>query len=517
MAGEVELKLEVPAEAASRVAALPWLQEMTTAPATCEQLVTVYFDTAKHRLRDAGVSLRIRHAGKQRLQTVKTLGNGAHGAFGRGEWEREVERDRPDLKLAAGTALEQLATKKLWRKLRPVFETRVERTAVPLRCDGSEVELAIDHGQIRTSGRREAINEIELELKSGDPASLAMLAERIAGSVPAAYGARAKSERGYALSDGEAGQPVGAEPIALSHSASTGEAFTAIGLSCLKQLVSNRDAVRRGKAEGIHQMRVGLRRLRAALSLFNELVRGAETDAVKTELKWLTRELGPAREFEVLIEERVRPLRGAAGARGLGRDLHAQRRQALDRARAALDSERYRRLGLRVALWLAHGRWAQDDDPLAVARRERPAQDFAAEMLGKRLKKIAKKITKLDALSPRDRHRLRIAAKKVRYAAEFFAGFFGGRKRTARRRRLNKILKQLQASLGMLNDIEAHKRLAESVIGSDRRRGETVRKKAEKSFAMGFISGQEQKQVASCLAAAAKAGRRLADAKPFWR
>jgi triphosphatase len=138
-------------------------------------------------------------------------------------------------------------------------------------------------------------------------------------------------------------------------------------------------------------------------------------------------------------------------------------------------------------------------------------------MLGKRVKKLAKKIAKLDALSPRQRHRLRIATKKLRYAAEFFAGFFGGRKRGARRRRVNKILEKLQASLGTLNDIEAHKRVAKSVIGSDRRRGETVRKKAEKSFAMGFISGQEQKQAASCLAAAAKAGRRLSDAKQFWR
>ena len=183
---------------------------------------------------------------------------------------------------------------------------------------------------------------------------------------------------------------------------------------------------------------------------------------------------GPGTSFEVLIEERVRPLRAAGssatGVRILDQDLQARRRQALDRACGALDSERYRRLGLRVALWLAQGRWAQDDDPLAIARRERPAPDFAAEVLGKRMKKIAKKIRKLDALSARDRHRLRIEIKKLRYAAEFFAGFFGGRKRGTRRRRVNKILKDLQASLGTLNDIEVHKHLAKTVISSEQRR-----------------------------------------------
>ncbi len=521
MAREVELKLEMPRVAADRVAELPWLRELTSGPVIREKLVTVYFDTRKHRLRAHGLSLRIRRAGGKRLQTIKTLGDGGNGAFGRGEWEREVGRDRPDLKLAAGTALERLATKKLARKLRPVFETAVERTAIPLRCDGAEVELAIDRGHIASGGHRAPISEIELELKHGDPAALATLAERLAHALPAAYGVLAKSERGYALSAGEAGQPAGAEPIALPGAASTRDALTAIGLSCLKQLISNQDAVRAGAAEGVHQMRVGLRRLRAALSIFKELTRGAEAEAIKAELKWLTGEMGAAREFAVLIEERVRKLRraelGVGGAGVLKQDLDARRRQALDRARAALDGERYRRLGLRIALWLARDGWSQADDPLDTARRERPARDFAAEVLAGRLKKIVKKIARVEELSVRERHKLRIATKKLRYATEFFASLFAGRKREARGRQLANILEGLQDSLGTLNDIEAHKRLARRVVAAGKPPAEPIRRKAEKSYAMGFITGQEQKQIASCLAAAAKAGKRLSKTRPFWR
>jgi inorganic triphosphatase YgiF len=496
---------------------LPWLRELACGPARREKLVTVYFDTAKRKLRGRGLSLRIRHAGKQRLQTIKTLNEGAQGAFGRDEWEREVDRDRPDLALAAGTPLEKLATKKLKRKLKPVFETAVQRTSMPLRCDGGDVELAIDRGHIGAGGHRQPISEIELELKRGDPAVLGTLAERLARSVPACYAARAKSERGYALSDGDAAQPVHADRITLADAVSAGDAFTAIGLSCLKQIVSNQDAVRKGEAEGVHQMRVGLRRLRAAVSLFKTVIRGAETEAIKAELKWLTDELGQAREVEVLIEGRVRPLRQAeprtTGVGVLEKDLDARRDRALERATAALDSERYRRLGLRTALWLAQGEWAQTGDPLAAARRDRPASAFAAEALGKRLRRIVKKIAQLAALNPRERHKLRIAVKKLRYAAEFFASLFPGRKRDARRRRTGKILEALQGSLGTLNDMEIHKRLAQEVI----RASEPSGRKAQKSFAMGFITGQEQKQVASCLAVAATAGRRLSAARQFWR
>jgi CHAD domain-containing protein len=268
---------------------------------------------------------------------------------------------------------------------------------------------------------------------------------------PVTYGARSKAERGYALCSDEAGQPVRAASIPLDISATSSETFTAIGLSCLKQLLSNREALIDGEAEGVHQMRVGLRRLRAAISLFEPLLRHADTEAVKRELKWLTDQLGPARDYEDLIGDRLRPLRQAEPDVGELRVLNQELRTGAKRAST------------------------------------RPGR--------------------------RSRVMLRIAVKKLRYGSDFFASLFGSNKQNSRRKAFEKALTSLQDSLGTLNDIEVHRRLAKSVVHARR----PIKKKAEKSFAMGYITGGERKQVEKCLAHGRNAGRELAAMTPFWR
>lgn len=517
MASEIEVKLELSPDAVDRVTTLPWLRELAQGPARREKLISVYFDTAKQKLRNHGLSLRVRHIGDKRLQTIKVENKGARGAFGRDEWEQEIARDRPELKLAHGTALEKLATRKLKRKLRPMFKTVVERTAIPLRCEGAALELALDRGLIRGGGRRVRLSEVEIELKEGDPAALAFVAEHLAHAVPAIYGVRSKAERGYELCNDQMGQPTRAEAILLEPATTAGRAFTAIGLSCLRQVALNREAVIDGKAEGVHQMRVGLRRLRAAISVFKDFVGGGETKSVKRDLKWLTDQLGPAREYEVLIGEQVRPLRQAAPnadeLRSLDKELRDRRKSALRKARKAAESDRFRELGLRTALWLANGPWVRSEDPLARACRERSATDFATDALARRTRKIRRKADRVSELTPPKRHKLRIAIKKLRYSSDFFAALFDVKRQNSRRKEFQKVLKSLQGLLGTLNDIEAHRRVAQTVVHAQR----PVVKKAEKSFAMGFVSGVERAQVEKCLAAARTAGRELAAATPFWQ
>jgi inorganic triphosphatase YgiF len=128
--------------------------------------------------------LRVRSAGEHRLQTIKTVKKGARGAFARDEWEEEIESDAPNLRLAKGTALEPLATKKLRRKLKPISETVVERTIFPIYAGGADLQVAVDYGLIKADGRHEPISEIEIELKDGNPAGIAHVADRLAGSAP---------------------------------------------------------------------------------------------------------------------------------------------------------------------------------------------------------------------------------------------------------------------------------------------------------------------------------------------
>src|SRR5262249_59324633 len=99
-----------------------------------------------------------------------------------------------------------------------------------------------------------------------------------------------------------------------------------------------------GDPEGVHQMRVGLRRLRAAMSLFADILQDPQTAALKEELKWLTGELGPARELEVLVTRVVAPVKRRLsrlqGISSLSRDLTQQRAAARARAPDAAPPQR---------------------------------------------------------------------------------------------------------------------------------------------------------------------------------
>jgi CHAD domain-containing protein len=281
-------------------------------------------------------------------------------------------------------------------------------------------------------------------------------------------------------------------------------------------MISNEQAVRTGDPEGVHQMRVALRRLRAAISIFKGLLAGAETERVKAELKWLTDQLSDARSLDVLVGE-VQPLEAATPVSGvariLQRDLRGRRDAALRNARIALDSGRYQELGLNTALWLANGAWTRSNAAPARRPRQRPVAPFAAKVLRKRLKKIRKQAKRVDRLDPAQRHKLRIRVKKLRYGAEFFAGAFPGSKRDARRKNFVKAAKRLQSALGVLNDTEFQNRTADSIAHA---RPRSKRQPAE-ALAMGFVTGQSQARAALWLARIKKARKDLAARRPFWR
>jgi inorganic triphosphatase YgiF len=184
-----------PAKAAARLPKAPWLQKLISAPVDRRRIASVYFDTRSAKLRAAGISVRVRHLGDRIIQTIKRDSNGACGAFTRQEWEYEIADDKPNLGLAKDTALAQFNLKKLKRKLRPVFETDVERVTIPVSHRNNDLELAIDHGVVKAGRRREPINEIEIEVKGGEPVEIVKLARRIATETAAGYSLRLQKLR----------------------------------------------------------------------------------------------------------------------------------------------------------------------------------------------------------------------------------------------------------------------------------------------------------------------------------
>jgi triphosphatase len=112
---------------------------------------------------------------------------------------------------------------------------------------------------------------------------------------------------------------------------------------------------------------VGLRRLRAALSLFNDMLYSSETDRMKRELKWLTDQLGPSRDINVFISKTVVPSLKRHPERRefevLADDLEKERHAAFANARSAVANDRFRRLLLDCALWVIDGEWLDQARP----------------------------------------------------------------------------------------------------------------------------------------------------------
>lgn len=454
---EFELKLEFDPADRAGIEAHPLL---AASHQEKETLISVYYDTSDLVLQKARVALRVRKKGAHYVQAIKAM-NGTAQLFERPEWEHEIAGEEPDLSLAAGTALEPLLDERVRSELRPVFRTRVERVVYRLPSNGSDVEVAVDEGEIEAAHRWHPVHEVELELKHGDPAELFRLARCLAAVIPLRLAVKTKSERGYELVE-DAVQPFEkAARVELDKDASSSQAFRAIAQNCLRQIIGNEPGMCAGEVEALHQMRVGLRRLRAAIAVFAKMVADSEQDRIKGELKWITNELGPARDLDVFAAEVLKPL----GKRHTDDADHAETHRVLaeNRAKAyaaaisSVRSDRFRSLLLDVAEWSEVGPWTKDDS--GRSRRERPVQEHAAKVLAKMSKYIRKKGAVLRELDPEKRHKVRIRAKNLRYAIEFFAGVLPDDKKAKRRDAALSALRELQDALGALNDLAAREAL----------------------------------------------------------
>jgi len=512
---EIELKLEVPEESAGQLARSPVLKGAKSSARKPADLVSVYFDTKKQKLRARGLSLRVRRVGGHHVQTIKQDVASA-ALFTRNEWEQEVDGREPDLGVARAT--DPLLRKKLPRRLRPLFETRVRRTVYPIRRGDSEIELTIDKGKVQAGARSAPLYEVELELKRGHPIDLFKAARELAHDIPVQIATASKADRGYFLLNGQRREPIKASSVTLTPHTSCEEAFRSIARACLRQLVGNREVTLAGDAEGLHQMRVALRRLRAAISLFGDMLSGRQTQEIKDQLRWISGELGPAREFDVFLKRAVTPLTrdrpNGMGVAGLAEDLERERAEAFERAHAAIETSRFRNRMLDLAAWIEAGDWCRNADNRITTLREASIATFATDELDRRCKRILKRGARLKQLDSQRRHKLRISAKKLRYATEFFQGAFPGRKSRKRRRAFLDGLEQLQDALGELNDIAVHEALSARML--EVKDAKNARDRAKKEFAAGRLSGREEARAASVLKQAQHACRSVAEAKPYW-
>jgi inorganic triphosphatase YgiF len=511
---ETELKITVDA---ARLAALrrhPELALRRITPRRSAALVSVYYDTPGHALAAAGIGLRLRRAGRRWVQTIKR-GRGGFGLFANAEVEVPAPGGRlvlegpdPEGLLAA------IAEAAGGAPLSPVFETRVRRVTERLRAPGgAEVELALDAGEIVAGDAHLPIHEVELELKAGDVGGLYELARLLFPTGPVQFSAINKAARGYRLARGEA-EPAPAARNAGTPAFAAGTTVEAVARDvfrdCFAQIAANMALVAGSDApEGPHQLRVGLRRLRAAVLVFRDSLGAEALRPLSEEARRLGGIVGPLRDLDVLIGV-------VADAAALGLDDGAREAliAALDAHRGAVRKRVRRALAAPAAVGflfdlgrLIEGRgWLAPADYAQSARLATPIGEIAADLLDARLARVTRRGRRIRALDPEGLHALRKQRKKLRYAADLLAPIVPG-KRVARYLRA---LRTLQDGFGSLNDAA----MAASWLSGP---GAPATDAPAVQRAAGWVLGSLAVRTAHDRPRLFEHWDALARAKPFWR
>jgi triphosphatase len=453
-------------------------------------LVSTYYDTPDNALSRAHVSLRLRDGGTKRVQTLKR-GEG----FSRQEYEGPAPASGLDLEVPA---LKMALKPAQRRSLAPVYTVSVTRRQRTFSHAGAQIELAIDSGEVTAGDKRRSISEVELELKSGPPVALFDLARILSHTAPLYLSFDGKSSQGQALRDGTVLTPRRADKARLKRGSSAGQAFQAIARNALTLIAANALVVREADGEdALHQLRVAVRRLRSAITACKPMLADKVMADIQAELKWLLVACEEARDLDVFAHDNAGL---AADGAALSPQVEAARLGAHAKARAAVATKRFRDLVLETAARVETGPWLTASGK-SEKKRKGSAREFAAKALARRWALILKRGQDPARLSDADRHRLRIDAKKLRYAAEAFTPLFD----RVRCERFLARLKVLQDELGALNDTAVAARLVAR-----------LKPTGEGEAAAERLMAAREGSRAKTLKGAAKAMQRLAAARPPW-
>ena len=449
---EIELKLLLPAG----TAALLKHPRLAAARTTRRQLHTVYFDTLDFELANRGVALRVRHVGRRWIQTLKSEANSSGGLSARLELEVAVAGPAIEFERFPAAAADYVP-ESLRSRLAPVYETRFTRRLWHLTgLWGSQIEVALDEGEIVAGDNTELIRELELELKSGRPDALFAMALELARSVPLWPFDRSKAERGACLARCIGAAPVKARMPELDPALQPAAAWRVIAVQLLRQFAANLPGIAADQdPEYLHQARVALRRFRSAYALFK---RGLPLPQYLLEgLKELNAALGPARDWDVFCMETLPPILAAVPNKEALQHLAQLAAQARRESYAQLARDLQSPACGQVLLGLAR-RLAAPPRHFVAELGEIQLVDFAARNLRKRNRQVMA-LAENSNMGVAERHRLRIGVKRLRYVLDCFASLYPQRPVAA----MSKALGDLQDALGHLNDQAVAHRLIEGI------------------------------------------------------
>jgi len=503
---ELELKFELPGDELHRLGESPVLKASADAHAQ-KTLRSIYFDSPEHGLRAARISLRLRNDGGSKwLQTVKAGEEPKCGLSDVAQSEVLLEKCEPNLERIGDKGLRR-KIKKICSKaaLKPVFETIVDRTTHLITKENCAVELALDEGRVEADGQSRELREVELELLSGSPEGMLAIARELFLDFRLRPSESSKAARGYRLlrPEPEISHPLHAQAVTLRQCDSARDAFVAILQSSAEHIIANQRAVlEAGEVEAVHQMRVGLTRLRSALRSIKPYTKASWIPELEGDAQNMARAVGHLRDADVLIAEIYTPIAqqhsdDVPGFPGLLQALKAHRDAAYKEVGDNLDKGIWPRLLVTMIL-----------SPHLIetgGKFGEPVATMASETLERRWKKVRKYGERLDSLDLEERHSMRKALKKLRYNCEFFQTLYDQKAQSFIKR-----LKKLQELFGAINDVRMAERLIDLAV-------ERRRKDSKLLVAAGYILGHHEANVPLVWSKAKREWGRLDKASGFWR
>jgi CHAD domain-containing protein len=252
-------------------------------------------------------------------------------------------------------------------------------------------------------------------------------------------------------------------PVALDPAMSVETALERIGRRCLTHLLSNEQPTLAGEPEGIHQMRVAIRRLRSALLALKRPLQEKHYRWASEELRWIAHALAPVRNLDIFATSLVPPVTRALPARTdferLVDATERRRRAALYDAKQAILSERYTESMLRLLRWFVARGWRDQQISEHAVVLLAPIVDVAPDLIQQHHRKACKRSKRFEELTATQRHKLRIALKHLHYIVEFLGSLFD----EVNVRTFVKCLKSLQDDLGYANDVRVAHDLVDQI------------------------------------------------------
>jgi triphosphatase len=373
----------------------------------------------------------------------------------RGEWEASVPSVAPDVGLAMPLIPAKVRADLEGQPLEAVFDADIHRHARIIDLPSGTVEVAFDQGVLKSGDRSMPVSEIELELKGGSASAIYEIALRLAEHGSLRPTIRSKSARGFDLAAGTTPAARRPRKLRLDPSISLDEAFATILRSCFHHLLQLLPAAEDGRdPEGVHQLRVSLRRLRSAFDLMRSVGSLSNLDSLRSEARWLAHNLSAARDWDIFRLETLPTIAKAcpsvAGFDALEQVTEKRRSAAYHEVRVALEDRRCASFVFGLGGWIEARGWRNDVAAEDLGQLAGPAINFAQRILSDQYAKVLKRGRRFKSLEAKELHRLRLAAKRLRYVGDFLLPLYGDRKSV---RRFSRKLADLQEELGSFNDM----------------------------------------------------------------